>query len=250
MSIKKHIPNILSTIRLAMAMALPFVFLNTSLLNTLIFYLVGDATDAVDGFLARKWKVQSKYGKFVDPIADKMLNGLTLLLTSILVNPLMFVLTGFEALIAATNLVRIKKKRDINVAIIGKVKTVVLFFTTVLSLLTPMIPSLKLTSTVLIGLTATLQAMTAAKYLAEYHKENKEEKKVKEVATKKKVEPIKEDDTIKKLEYAKERLNTLSTKNTMQVEQPIINNQIINGEPLEEEVEQDNDMGISRTLKK
>jgi phosphatidylglycerophosphate synthase len=59
MSIKKYIPNILSTIRLAMALALPIVFLNTSLLNTLIFYLVGDATDAVDGFLARKWKVQS-----------------------------------------------------------------------------------------------------------------------------------------------------------------------------------------------
>jgi len=249
MSIKKYIPNILSTIRLAMALALPVVFLNTSLLNTLIFYLVGDATDAVDGFLARKWKVQSKYGKFVDPLADKMLNGLTLLLTSILVNPLLFILTGFEALIAATNLVRIKKKRDINVAKIGKVKTVVLFFTTVLSLLTPMIPSLKLTSTILIGLTATLQAMTAGKYLSEYHKENKAEKKAQVPVEEESVQPIVEEDPVKKLEYAKEKLATLATKNAIQVPTVIADN-VKPLEVFEEEIIPDDDMGIARTFKK
>lgn len=253
MSIKKYIPNILSTIRLAMAFALPFVFLNTSLLNTLIFYLVGDATDAVDGFLARKWKVQSKYGKFVDPIADKMLNGLTLLLTSILVNPLMFILTGFEALIAATNLVRIKKKRDINVAIIGKVKTVVLFFTTVLSLLTPMMPGLKIASTTLIGITAVLQSITAAKYLHEYHKESKEDKKANDSLENTPFQsPIEaEEDPIKKLEYAKKRLNTYANKNNMQSLPPIMPNQIVvNDEDYDPETLSDDEMGIARTLKK
>jgi hypothetical protein len=178
-----------------------------------------------------------------------MLNGLTLLLTSILVNPLLFILTGFEALIAATNLVRIKKKRDINVAKIGKVKTVVLFFTTVLSLLTPMIPSLKLTSTILIGLTAALQAMTAGKYLSEYHKENKAEKMAEEPVKEESVKPIAEEDPVKKLEYAKEKLTTLATKNTIQVPTVIADN-VKPIEVFEEEIIPDDDMGIAKTFKK
>lgn len=248
MSIKKHIPNILSTIRLGMALSLPFVFFNTTLLNTLLFYLAGDATDAVDGFLARKWKVQSRYGQVIDPIADKMLNGLTLLLTSIVVNPLLFILTGFEALIAGTNLLRIKNKKDIHAAQIGKVKTVFLFFATVSALLVPMVPALSVTSNILIGLTATLQALTAGKYLSDYHKENKEaQAKKKDIIENE--EPI-ESDEIKKLEHAKELLHTLAGKTGIAVS-PISYNEI-DQQPVYEtnELNGTDGLGISRTFKK
>lgn len=254
MAIKKHIPNILSTIRLGMAFALPFVFLNTSLLNALIFYLVGDATDAIDGYLARKWKVQSKYGKLIDPIADKLLNGLTLLLASIFVNPLMFILTGFEALIAGTNLLRMKKKRDVNVVQIGRIKTVAMFFAIVSTLAAPMIPAISAVSNILIGLTAGLQAMTATKYLKEYRSENKTERATKienEQQDFEEESKDEENEKLKQLKRLKELLSLLSLKKSRASNTVLQNNIILDeNDQYNNEPQTENDFGISRTLKK
>lgn len=37
------------------------------------FFIAATATDWLDGFLARKWKVVSGFGRMIDPIADKLL---------------------------------------------------------------------------------------------------------------------------------------------------------------------------------
>lgn len=175
-NIKKHIPNILTTLRLIMALLMPLVFLYTPLTFTLGYFLIGDITDALDGFLARKWKVQSKYGKIIDPFADKLFNGLTLLFTSVFVNPLLFLLTGFEAAIAGISIFRISKKRDINVSQVGRIKTIVLFFTIIMSLIQPLMLSLTLLLNSLIAATAILQGVTTYKYLKECYQENKLDK--------------------------------------------------------------------------
>src|SRR6476661_3834419 len=38
-----------------------------------ILFGVAGATDQVDGFLARRWHVESRFGKFADPLADRLM---------------------------------------------------------------------------------------------------------------------------------------------------------------------------------
>ena len=74
---KKNIPNALTLFRL---MAIPFfvwayfiVPTSTGALVALIIFLLASLSDWFDGYLARKWQVESTWGQCFDPIADKVL---------------------------------------------------------------------------------------------------------------------------------------------------------------------------------
>ncbi len=78
------VPNLLTYARLAAVPALAVVMLliesNTGRwLGAAIFALAG-VTDFLDGYLARAWSQQSRLGRMLDPIADKLLVGAALLL--------------------------------------------------------------------------------------------------------------------------------------------------------------------------
>lgn len=77
----QHIPNILTIARLIMSVVL-FILLSlyrpregwSLLLDiALIVFLAALLTDFLDGFLARRWRVDSKIGRIIDPLADKIL---------------------------------------------------------------------------------------------------------------------------------------------------------------------------------
>ena len=74
---KENIPNLLTVGRIVM---IPIFILITALTNTLawhilaaIIFALASFTDYLDGYLARKWQVVTNFGKFADPLADKML---------------------------------------------------------------------------------------------------------------------------------------------------------------------------------
>jgi CDP-diacylglycerol--glycerol-3-phosphate 3-phosphatidyltransferase len=77
---RRHIPNLITLARLALTVVF-FVLLNVPHENTFIWHMqiafvvfvVAVLTDILDGYLARKWKVESAFGRVVDPFVDKIL---------------------------------------------------------------------------------------------------------------------------------------------------------------------------------
>ena len=64
----KHIPNILSVTRIALC--LPLLMVDAMTLPFWVLYVIAGTTDMLDGFLARRWGVESKFGARLDSLAD------------------------------------------------------------------------------------------------------------------------------------------------------------------------------------
>jgi len=78
----RHVPNLLTVARFFLAIAF-FVVLGfydpraptgwPVLDVAFVLFLVGVSTDMVDGYLARRYKVQSAFGRIADPFVDKII---------------------------------------------------------------------------------------------------------------------------------------------------------------------------------
>lgn len=72
----KKLPNILSASRPILAPVFFFLFIQDDLLwrgISLVVFTVAALTDFFDGYFARKYEVESNFGIFLDPLADKFL---------------------------------------------------------------------------------------------------------------------------------------------------------------------------------
>ena len=70
-----NIPNILTILRLIAApgVAILFLYFQRPVADwfALVLFITAALTDFLDGYLARLWKQESKFGAMLDPIADK-----------------------------------------------------------------------------------------------------------------------------------------------------------------------------------
>ena len=64
----KRIPNLLSMSR--SVLCLPLLLVDAMTLPFWVLYLIAGLTDMLDGFLARRWGVESKLGARLDSLAD------------------------------------------------------------------------------------------------------------------------------------------------------------------------------------
>ena len=71
-----QLPNALTVFRFALIPVFVALVLgadgNGSWTSAAVFALAA-ATDQVDGWLARRWRVESEFGKFADPLADRLM---------------------------------------------------------------------------------------------------------------------------------------------------------------------------------
>jgi len=103
---------------------------------TILFTLAG-ISDALDGYLARRWNQTSKLGAFLDPVADKLLVAVMLLvvvsnpaLLADLWSQLLFTITVIviisrEITVSALRewMAELGKRSNVAVSVVGKYKT-------------------------------------------------------------------------------------------------------------------------------
>lgn len=69
----RQIPNILTGIRIVLAPLTSYLIFRDHTLAALIVFACAGASDALDGFLARRFGLVSRFGEYLDPAADKLL---------------------------------------------------------------------------------------------------------------------------------------------------------------------------------
>lgn len=72
-TILRQFPNILTAIRIVLAPLTAWLVLHDRHLAALLVFAFAGASDALDGFLARRFGLVSRFGEYLDPAADKLL---------------------------------------------------------------------------------------------------------------------------------------------------------------------------------
>jgi CDP-diacylglycerol--glycerol-3-phosphate 3-phosphatidyltransferase len=95
-----------------------------------ILFGVAGVTDQIDGFLARRWHVESRFGKVADPLADRLMidSGLILLVVySRLPWPALAVIAARDLLLLGGYRVLAPRGIDVDVNVVGKAATWLLY---------------------------------------------------------------------------------------------------------------------------
>jgi len=95
-----------------------------------VVFGVAGITDQVDGFLARRWRVESRFGKLADPLADRlMIDAAVILLFAYDRLPWagLAVILGRDVVLLAGSALLAPRGLEIDVNAIGKAATWVLY---------------------------------------------------------------------------------------------------------------------------
>lgn len=79
----QQLPNVLTIFRLLLIPVFVALILSADAAYSYpaaIVFAVAGTTDQIDGFLARRWHVESRFGKIADPLADRLIIGAAVIL--------------------------------------------------------------------------------------------------------------------------------------------------------------------------
>ena len=128
-----QLPNALTILRLVLIPV--FVVLvvdaggNASWSAGIVFGVAG-ITDQVDGWLARRWEVESEFGKFADPLADRLMIDIAVILLFAydrLPWPALVLIVIRDGLLVLGTPFALRRGYDFSVSFLGKAATWVLY---------------------------------------------------------------------------------------------------------------------------
>jgi cardiolipin synthase len=68
-----QLPNLLTFSRIALVPVLILVLRDRDYTAALLVFLLAGASDALDGWVAKRWRYTTRFGAILDPVADKFL---------------------------------------------------------------------------------------------------------------------------------------------------------------------------------
>lgn len=183
-----NLPNKLTILRVIMIpMVMVFYMVDAipyGKIIALTLFVVAALTDFLDGYIARKYNLVTDFGKFLDPIADKLLVASVLFMIAIdgtIPNPwgviVVTVIMSRELIIDAFRLIACTKGIVLAADIIGKAKTMVQCWTMPLCILLAFFEqctkvggagllTFQIICYVLIGLSTVLTVISGVNYIA------------------------------------------------------------------------------------
>jgi len=127
----------------------------------LAVFIIASITDGVDGFIARRHNQVTDFGKFMDPLADKILTFAAMIwFVEVHLMPAWLVLIVIvrEFFVTGIRLVAVAKNRVIDASLSGKVKTVVTMIC-LIAMFLPLLDWMLIVCWSLIGLTTVISGV-------------------------------------------------------------------------------------------
>lgn len=125
-----NLPNKLTIFRVVLVpFFISFLFWNSLPLHYLwamIIFVIASITDALDGYIARKYNLVTTFGKFLDPIADKVLVVAALISfveLNLCSSVAVIIIIAREFIVTSIRLAAVDNGNVIAAGILGKVKT-------------------------------------------------------------------------------------------------------------------------------
>lgn len=139
-----NLPNKITTFRMVLVVVLVALLLiptsfniETPMIETIpleffigfFVFVIASFSDFLDGHIARKYNLVTTYGKFMDPIADKLLVNTTLIICSV-IGPtripaiVVVIMVARDIVVDALRLIAMEKGKVVAASYFGKAKTV------------------------------------------------------------------------------------------------------------------------------
>lgn len=168
------VPNAISVVRIIIVPFFAYFYLRGNLMLSVGLLVLSGLSDLVDGWIARRFNQVTELGKLLDPLADKITQGVVAICLSIktpFIRPILMLFIIKEGLMVVCGLVLLrKKKRPCPAQWYGKVATtmfyitvtVIVFIRSIFEGITP--AAFEVLSYVLLALTAVMMLYAAVRY--------------------------------------------------------------------------------------
>lgn len=171
-----NLPNKLTILRVLFIPFFMFFLMSDNIryapIIALVIYVVASLTDTLDGYIARKYKLITDFGKFMDPLADKLLVTASLICfveLGLINSWVAMVIIARELIITGFRTIAASKGITLAANNWGKMKTIFQMITIILVLfLNAGLPiDLWIVTTVLWAITVVLTLLSGTIYIVE-----------------------------------------------------------------------------------